>query len=374
MHYLEQFQLNVYALVVLVILLVVISTRLRVQSYGKKLLYAVIGITMAAIITDPLTWMFDGTHFVGSYFLEYSTNFLNLLYAPIISSLMLSYVRYRLLGKHVPIWKDLARFIPFWVTLIILIINLIEPIYFQIDTNTNSYSAGPYLALHYVMIGLIYLYMSYITVRYGRKQHKQEIAIFLVFFLLPIVGMTVQIIDEHIQYSWNFIALSILVIFLFLESADGELDFLTKLFNRRSYENYVSQLIERNKAFQVVYIDLDKFKNINDIHGHLSGDKVLIEFARIIEQVFTNRSMLARLGGDEYMIVIEHKIDIEQTVVAIREAVKQGSDFVKELNFSYGFQRYEPGMTVDELYAAVDAKMYQYKRANNNLRRRRSDD
>lgn len=374
MHYLEQFQLNVFAIMMLVILLVVISKRMRVQTYGKKLLYTVIIVTMGAIITEPLTWMFDGTHFVGSYFLEYITNVMLILFGPIIGCLMLSYVNYYLLQRHTPILVQLLRFVPFWITVVMLIINLFTPIYFRIGSMNNTYQAGAYLGLHYIMLVLIYLYMIFLTIKYGKKHNTKAILIFAVFFFLPIAGMAIQIINPYINFSWNFIVLSILVIFLFLEAADGELDFLTGLFNRRSYENYVQRLIERNRAFQVIYIDLDKFKQINDDYGHLAGDKVLIEFGTLLRSIFQKTALLARLGGDEYMIVVECKIDMEATILKITEAIAAGSDQIKHINFSYGVQKYDPGMSVDELYAAVDAKMYQYKRANNNLRRRRSDD
>jgi diguanylate cyclase (GGDEF)-like protein len=374
MAYLEQFQLNVYAGIILVILLVVIRNRMRVETYGKRLLNMVIAFAMMAIVLEPLTWIFDGQDFIGAYFLEYTTNVGLLLLAPIISSLMMSYVRHQLQDSIKPILRGILCFIPFWITIAMLTVNLFVPIYFSVDPTTNAYSSGDFLWVHYVMILGIYIYMMSVTMTYAKDKDRSAVMIFTIFFFLPILGMAFQIVNSRINYSWNFIVLSILVIVLFLETADGELDFLTGLFNRRSYEAYVSQLVQQNTPFQVVYIDLDRFKDINDEQGHLVGDKVLIEFGKHISDAFERGSFVARLGGDEFMVVVEHVINLEETISHLRESLKEGSEQVQTLKFSYGVQQYKTGMTLDQLYAAVDTKMYQYKRANKNLKRRRSDD
>lgn len=329
---------------------------------------------MLAIILEPISWIFDGLSFSAAYFVEYVSNLLLIVIAPIISSIMLSYVRYYLKGTHNSLLHDVVHFMPFWFTIVALIVNMFYPIYFSVDEVTNGYSSGSYLWLHYVMILVIYIYMITITLTYGKDQDKKAMMIFAVFFFLPVLGMAVQLINTRINYSWNFIVLSILVIFLFLESADGELDFLTGLFNRRSYERYVQQLIQKKHPFQVVYFDLDRFKHINDEYGHLVGDNVLTEFGSLIMETFENGPMVARLGGDEFITVVEHAINVEDAISTLREQILNGSDDIKDLQFSYGVQAYKPGMTIDQLYALVDKKMYQYKRANQNLKRRRSDD
>ena len=80
MDFLVQFQMNIYALIILVILHVAIIVRSRVNDIGKKLMENAILFVGLAIIVEPLTWIFDCTLFFGAHFLEYSTNFLLILF------------------------------------------------------------------------------------------------------------------------------------------------------------------------------------------------------------------------------------------------------------------------------------------------------
>ena len=109
MDYLVQFQLNFYNLIVLAILFVMIIKHSEVESFGKQIVKATILITAAAIIIEPLTWIFDGKQFFGAYFLEYSTNFILLLMAPIIGAFMLTYVDYSFFQDRARLRKRLKK-------------------------------------------------------------------------------------------------------------------------------------------------------------------------------------------------------------------------------------------------------------------------
>lgn len=122
----------------------------------------------------------------------------------------------------------------------------------------------------------------------------------------------------------------------------------------------------------MLYLDLDRFKEINDRYGHLAGDKVLVGFSRVLQAVFPD-DMLVRLGGDEFLVVLEHDCVPDEKYGQIMSLLSQHEKPLSDLAFSYGCQQYVAGMTIDEIYSAVDRKMYQHKRENKKLRRRRTD-
>ncbi len=83
-------------------------------------------------------------------------------------------------------------------------------------------------------------------------------------------------------------------------------DALTGLANRRAVENHLARLLRRSKGkgFAVMQIDLDFFKAVNDTHGHAAGDFVLQETARALLRQTRATDMVARIGGDEFVIVL----------------------------------------------------------------------
>lgn len=85
-------------------------------------------------------------------------------------------------------------------------------------------------------------------------------------------------------------------------------DTLTGLYNRRYFDTHLHKLIETNqqnrKTFSVLMLDVDKFKNVNDTHGHSVGDEVLRTFAMRLKDAVRGFDLVARLGGEEFVVVL----------------------------------------------------------------------
>lgn len=82
-------------------------------------------------------------------------------------------------------------------------------------------------------------------------------------------------------------------------------DFLTKLPNRTDAERVFQQMVKSSQDFCVVMFDLNDLKDVNDKNGHDAGDHLLVEFAQVLRVSFDEGSYLARIGGDEFVAVIE---------------------------------------------------------------------
>ena len=104
--------------------------------------------------------------------------------------------------------------------------------------------------------------------------------------------------------------------------SQADRDPLTSIYNRRYFENAVTQKIKQahiNKVpFAIFMIDADKFKSINDIHGHKTGDKVLIELAAICERTLRQEDLVARYGGEEFVAFVNNVDKNTATMVANR--------------------------------------------------------
>jgi len=95
-------------------------------------------------------------------------------------------------------------------------------------------------------------------------------------------------------------------------------DTLTQLFNRRHWQNQVSQLLDRTSDSEIslILIDVDNFKQINDKFGHLAGDDVLSGIADIITNLQPQHAIAGRLGGDEFAIVIQDNIQTARNLAS----------------------------------------------------------
>lgn len=148
-------------------------------------------------------------------------------------------------------------------------------------------------------------------------------------------------------------------------------DFLTNLLNRNAITDCVKRLISLNKdKFSLLFIDLDRFKPINDNFGHKAGDKVLIDVAERINRVsknFGNDNLAARLGGDEFVIIIKNH-DLSTIYNVANNLIKEistpcffeGNELV--VTPSIGIASYPVnGKTFDDLLKFSDIAMYKAK-------------
>jgi len=150
-------------------------------------------------------------------------------------------------------------------------------------------------------------------------------------------------------------------------------DFLTNIPNRYLLLDRITHLIaqsERNtNNFVLLYIDLDKFKTINDTKGHAFGDEVLKEVALRLKQSIRNSDTVARIGGDEFVILLEeiaNRDDVFKMVKALKKTLSRifiiNNDEELTIHCSIGVSFYpDEGNTTDALLAAADKAMYKVK-------------
>jgi diguanylate cyclase (GGDEF)-like protein/PAS domain S-box-containing protein len=148
-------------------------------------------------------------------------------------------------------------------------------------------------------------------------------------------------------------------------------DPLTGLPNRLLLQERVghalSQARQSERGFALLFLDLDRFKNINDSLGHLFGDRVLTEVAQRLQRCLRQTDTLARMGGDEFVI---HLHDADRT--AAQSAARRMIEMIEQpvaieemqftLSCSIGIAMYpDDGATLDELIQHADTAMYQVK-------------
>jgi len=152
-------------------------------------------------------------------------------------------------------------------------------------------------------------------------------------------------------------------------------DFLTGLFNRRHFEQELTREVERARRYRtfgaVLLIDLDNFKEVNDAFGHMAGDDVLKEIAELLKHRIRQTDTLARIGGDEFAVLLPQS-DAERAMIVADELIKALSmktaiqaDQKMRITASVGISLFD-GLNAAEVLACSDVAMYEAKQAGRN--------
>ena len=150
-------------------------------------------------------------------------------------------------------------------------------------------------------------------------------------------------------------------------------DRLTGLFNRRKLDLVLEEELTRGRrystGFALVMMDIDHFKAVNDTHGHAVGDAVLAEMARILRDHTRESDALARLGGEEFVIVCRHSTleGCLATAEKIREMIdKHVFADAGHVTASFGVTSCEPEDSAARMLARADAALYRAKASGRN--------
>jgi len=216
--------------------------------------------------------------------------------------------------------------------------------------------------------------------------------VIILFFWLTIQKLIIKPLELLRQYSYyqsqipnpfkikelEYIRASMVQTFMRLEKERADLynlsrtDVLSGLANRNHLQERVEQIIAHSKRtkeeFALLFLDLDHFKSVNDSLGHDIGDELLKNIARTIEDVLRNNDVVARIGGDEFVIVLtDYKDEIEliEIVTRIQDKLMKPwviKTFPINISSSIGITVYpKDGVNLLELMKNADIAMYEAK-------------
>jgi diguanylate cyclase (GGDEF)-like protein/PAS domain S-box-containing protein len=143
-------------------------------------------------------------------------------------------------------------------------------------------------------------------------------------------------------------------------------DGLTGAWNRHALVAYLHRMLSRGYLPGLVFIDLDRFKDINDLYGHLVGDDVILALGERLAVAAGHEGSVARYAGDEFCIVVDDPDDLELVAQRTREAFEEGfrlGPVSLKVNGSVGTARSRSGDTPESLVHRADQAMYLVKKA-----------
>jgi diguanylate cyclase (GGDEF)-like protein len=183
----------------------------------------------------------------------------------------------------------------------------------------------------------------------------------------PWGGLVVGLVAMTAAVAWRQ-ALSVR-----MSHAQVASDALTGLANRVGLHSAVGRAVRHREEVALLLLDLDGFKLINDVYGHDAGDAVLVEFGHLLRSVLRTADVAARIGGDEFAVLLadvataQHAVAAAQRILAAtaRNPVRLGDDRVP-IRASIGIATGAPEDTTKSLLRRADVAMYQAKRSGSN--------
>ena len=149
------------------------------------------------------------------------------------------------------------------------------------------------------------------------------------------------------------------------------MDALTNIYNRKGFYHQLERIQKINVGLGAIcLIDTDNLKLVNDNYGHDVGDVYLKQIASLLSQLENDNNIVARIGGDEFIIVLYNYASISQLNTMVEDIIKLqnghvlkvNDDLIIDLEFSLGIAYYpEDGKNFEELIKIADDKMYANK-------------
>ncbi|GAA0110082.1 GGDEF domain-containing protein [Clostridium tertium] len=373
-----QTQVNIMSLFTLFMLIFHSYVKLDMKKMSNKLFINICTLTSFILILEILKV------FININILNYKFIYINKLVNTLL--LIASPLPIYMWNKYLSIWisKKIINFkikisyfeIPLIINTTILILNLKYNIIFSINSS-NLYHRESFFIIPLLTCTLYYI-NSYLILLKERHNLSKDIYKFLhILYIFPIFTLVIQSLIPQYLLFWNSIATIFVFTYILVQQELLETDSLTEAFNRNYFNNFISKLNKLNinlSRLGAINIDLDEFKYINDTYGHQAGDEVLKDFVLILNKSFGKKSKIIRMGGDEFLVIIENTYpkEIESDLELLNSIIESHNSHSKyTIKFSFAYCIYSDDFdNIYDFFNYIDNKMYQnkYLRKTDNIK------
>ena len=366
---------NSFALIILLIIYFNIRKYGSNKKFEQKIYSFLLFSNIAMLLVDLIRLYVDGKNDSVMYGINVVFTTIMIISTPLLPMLWTIYIDYKIFLDRVKLKRNFKYIlIPSALNLLLAIVSLVGGIngkkIFSIDAE-NFYHRGD---LYILMVLASYSYLIYSFVSLIKNKNlvdESEYKSLRMFAIPPFVGGILQSLIFGLKLTWISMALSLLIIFLYIQNNLLHVDVLTGLYNRRNLEKYLKNIFsntEKSRTIGGVLLDINDFKHINDSYGHDEGDIALVSVAKILREGFDSDDFISRYAGDEFVVIIKLE-DKEQTGPIIDRLRKNFKEFNEsnvtpyDITVSVGYDIYNPelNMSDDEFIKHTDKLMYEDK-------------
>lgn len=339
----------------------------QTNQFDEKAYNFMLIVTFIATINETLSFIIEARPGFIFHILQYLTNTIASASSGIIGYCWCLFVEYHIHRNFERIKKKSRILaIPLIIATILIIINLFgTDIIFDISKE-NIYTRGPMNFILYIFVFIYYIESIY-TVHKAKNDSILVEFFPIYYFIIPcMIGTMIQGFFFGISTIWLCVAIAFILVYIENQISVSFIDDLSGLYNRKYMNHYLNKLqSDKNRHVYGFLMDINEFKTINDTYGHLTGDRALIEFGKILQHSIDKDSVAIRMGGDEFVVFAKLQSDTEAVKLKkrIENNVRQFNIHSKEpfhLSFSIGIAKYN-GKNTDTFLSAMDDSMYEAK-------------
>ena len=341
-----------------------IKNKQTTSQWFKKILLFLITYFIADIVWAPCFFGLIPNPTVNNYVIRIC----RMVYYSMANIIALAWLYYIEVQLDSPIIKNRRKLIlaqmPIFASIVldVVLCALLDP---------ASRSVSGYItAFAIVFIPFIYIVLAEIHIIYARIHLKDNSlkASYNSFILWPIIILVVavaQIIIPELPIFCFGAVCETLTIYIYNQDSLIFTDSLTEINNRNMLYKFINETHFKDNCY-VVMIDLDKFKEINDTHGHLEGDKSLRYVAEKLKLVVEQKKyFLARYGGDEFVLILKEVTEAEviETITRVKEELKNSVEALGyPVSASFGYYEINNESTFAEAVQKADEYLYKNKK------------
>ncbi|MCF0216973.1 MAG: GGDEF domain-containing protein [Fibrobacteraceae bacterium] len=363
---------EIYILCIVVLLTLFFSIdRITAGKADVALLIRLVNVVVLVLL-EHLIWMFlleghSSTAAVASNYLLNISIFCLSLYA---SFLWLRYVNIIVSNKEISKAVRIAELVPVALALLLVCLTPWTHWIFYID-GAGCYVRGCFFTLYYALCLLYVVYacskflLVFASAKISKSQKKKTFHRFL-YCAFPLLGALITFFNQDCPAYWSSFTIALTLIYIDMKYAQIFSDPLTGMNNRQSYNEFLENFTDDDKEKSgIIFVDLNRFKQINDEFGHQEGDCALKVAAGLLKNVAGAQGVFAaRIGGDEFVLVArqkgEEKIqEIIQFTYKIFEdnSVQNPLPYLISVSLGYGMYR----GSIEAMLEEADQSMYREK-------------
>lgn len=368
---------NIICLLILIFIYFENRSRSDRAIISYRLFSGMVIANIVMIIIDMLSWAFNGRQGGAYPFLNTAFNFLLFAAGPVAPMTWLFYLYYLIKNDKKKLITIMRFFmIPLLINMALAAASIFTGWYFYMDA-LNVYHRGSLYLIHPAICYAVTLYSIILVVVEKNNIEKRYFLTLLLFFLPAVVGTLIQLLFYGMSLTWVGMTMSILTVFINIQNKALHTDFLTEAYNRRQLNAYLAMKEKsgQRKQFSAIMLDFDRLKTINDTFGHTAGDDALVELVRIIKSAIRKDDFVSRMGGDEFIIILD--TTSEDTLTKIRDRIlsgigefnaSSGKAYSIEVSLGFGVYDVESGLGHHGFLKKLDRMMYADKKSKERFR------
>jgi diguanylate cyclase (GGDEF)-like protein len=255
------------------------------------------------------------------------------------------------------------------INIIIMASNIPGRFFFYVTGDNHIMRGSHYLLRFY--LGYSAVLLAIVDIFMSAKFLKQTEVYLIIFFSVLIgTGAALDIIFSSEILVWACFVPALLFSYFYIIKTDSTMDRITGIGNRSNFNEFMNQLVHMNtkQSCYLAMFDINGLKKINDAEGVAEGDKALAGMADILKKCTRQSDFIARIGADEFIIVIKAKFDIEKLLARFLKTLENYNNNPDPerkhvLSIAYGFDKFETksDQSIEEFMTRLNTLVFQHK-------------